>query len=241
MISCVMPTYNQEKFIKQAIDSILAQTHMDFELIIVDDGSTDHTSAIIETYSDPRIKKIRKPNGGTGDALNLGFSYATGKYETWFASDNVLYQTAFERLAGFLDRMPHVDYVYANCDIGVMAADGLREESRKNLSQEVDQTWNREKLFKHYFLGIVWLWLRELREKAGPFQSEPCEDYDAVLRMADAGGRFAFLNENLGWFRRHKANMTNKIMKDPRTGGNPHFYSRLVQEKSRERLAKCKA
>jgi len=235
VISIVMPTYNQGRFIAQAVKSILDQTYGNFELVIVDDGSTDNTPEIISSLTDSRIKKIQKTNGGTGSALNAGFSVTSGQYETWFASDNLLYPKAFERLRWYLDANPSVDYVYANCEIGVMKEDGLTEEFRKNLRQEVDQRWDREKLYRHYFLGIVWMWRKPLRIKAGPFQKEPCEDYDAVLRMADCGGHFAFMDENLGWFRRHRANMTNEIIKRQIAHGDPHYYSKLVQNKSKVR------
>ena len=229
-ISIVMPTYNQSKFIHQAVESILNQTFKDFELVIVDDGSKDNTESILSNYlKDPRIIYIKKDNGGTGSALNEGFEGTRGVYETWFASDNILFPNALETLNNFLDNSSNIDYVYANCDIHVMDEGGLKELQIKNIKEEVDQTWRPEVLLHHYFLGIMWLWRKELR-------LEPCEDYDSVLRMVDAGGRFAFLDINLGWFRRHTENMTHKIMKDNSNKfKDPHFYSKLVQNKSRTR------
>lgn len=236
MISIVMPTYNQGRFIAQAVKSILDQTYGNFELVIVDDGSTDNTPEIISSLTDSRIKKIQKTNGGTGSALNAGFSVTSGQYETWFASDNILYPTAFDELRIYLDQHPDIDYVYGNCDIGIMNAAGDVETARKNLKDEVKQEWVPGKLMNHYFLGIAWLWRKSLREKAGWwFQAEPCEDYDMVLRMEDCGGKFAFHDVNLAWFRRHKENMTNEIMKKKIAGGDPHYYSKLVQRKSKIR------
>jgi glycosyltransferase involved in cell wall biosynthesis len=78
-----MPTWNQGQYIRESIESVLAQTYTDFELIIVDDGSTDDTPSILESYTcDPRVRIIRKDNGGTGSALNAGFAVANGEYET---------------------------------------------------------------------------------------------------------------------------------------------------------------
>ena len=257
-ISLVMPTFNQGKFIREAIDSILNQTFKDVEFIIVDDGSTDNTPQIINDYIEAMgddlacisssetidqyinphlerrlsLKVIRKANGGTGSALNEGFYHARGKYETWFSSDNVLYPEALRTMYDYLEGHPDIDYVYCNCEIGVMDEEtGLHEIMRRNLAREVSQEWKPENLIHHYFLGIVWLWRRELRLKAGDFQLEPCEDYDMVLRMYDAGGRFAYLPECLGWFRRHYGNMSWKIAQS----GDRDRYSRLVQEKSRKR------
>jgi glycosyltransferase involved in cell wall biosynthesis len=235
-ISIVMPTYNQGKFIKAAIDSILAQTFKDFELIIVDDGSTDNTGEMLVPYMgitihDPRLKFIYKKNGGTGSALNVGFDLATGKYETWFASDNIMYPTMLQELNDYLDTHPDIDYVYGNCEIGVMDHTGLVETKRKNIKEEVVQTWDPDVLLHHYILGISWLWRKELRVKAGPFQTEPCEDYDMVLRMVDAGGRFEFYDKCLSWFRRHDENMSKKISKN----NHKIDYSKLVQNKARVR------
>ncbi|MBP7103498.1 MAG: glycosyltransferase, partial [Bacteroidales bacterium] len=61
VISVVMPVYNGERFLREAIDSILNQTYKDFEFIIIDDGSTDQTSAILDTYQDPRIVRLTHP------------------------------------------------------------------------------------------------------------------------------------------------------------------------------------
>ena len=241
-ITVVMPTYNQGKFIRAAVNSILMQTFQDFELIIVDDGSTDNTRMNLsfpefchnfQTEENPsgRIKYIRKENGGTGSALNEGFRHSTGKYETWFSSDNILYPEAYKTMYDYLESHPDIDYVYCNCEIGIMDTSGLIELSRKNLEREVSQEWKPENLIHHYFLGIVWLWRRELREKSGEFQLEPCEDYDMVLRMYQSGGRFAYVPKCLGWFRRHYENMSFTLVKS----GDRDRYSRLVQQKARQR------
>jgi glycosyltransferase involved in cell wall biosynthesis len=234
-ITVVMPTYNQGAFIAQSINSMVAQTYRDFELIIVNDGATDNTGEVIDTYLDyvqhgPVIRTITKDNGGTGSALNAGFKLSTGKYETWFSSDNVLYPKALSVMHDYLETHPDVDYVYCNCEIGIMDQTGKIELERRNLEREVNQEWKPENLVHHYFMGIVWLWRRELREKAGEFQLEPCEDYDMVLRMYAAGGRFAYIPKCLGWFRRHYGNMSWKIA----SSGDRDRYSRLVQNKYRK-------
>lgn len=231
-ISIVMPTFNQAQFIQDAINSILNQTFMDFELIVVNDGSTDDTEKVVLSFLDPRIKYFKKENGGTGSALNEGFRQATGKYETWLSSDNMLYRTAFQEMFDCLEARPDIDYVYGNCEIGVMDSTGLVEDFRKNLKDEISQEWDPNALFQHYFLGIVWLWRRGLREQAGEFQLEPCEDYDMVLRMVEAGGRFYFLDRCLGWFRRHSGNISAKIAR-----GDRHFYPSMVIQKARQRRA----
>ncbi len=210
LVSIVMPTYNQGRFIRAAVDSILAQTYRNFELIIVDDGSTDGTRTYLQTITDPRVRVIVKTNGGTGSALNAGFAVAKGELETWFASDNVLYPKALERLAGVLAVHHQTSFAYGDSDIGVMDQTGEKEVSRSLVSREVGgQRYGQERTLHHYYFGIAWLWRRSLRERAGGmFQAGACEDYDMVLRMEEAGARFELVPEPLAWFRRHPANMT---------------------------------
>lgn len=230
-LSVVMPTFNYARFLPEALDSILAQTFRDWELVIVDDASTDGTERVCRNYADrdPRIRYVRRSlNGGTGAALNDGFSLVSGGLETWWASDNVLYSNAWEELVHFLHLHPDVDHVYANNDIGIMDETGLLELRRVNLWDEVDQTWDPIRLSRGYFLGCVWAWRRALRETIGPFQPEPCEDYDFALRAVEAGFRFAHHNVCLGWFRRHPANVTA-------TRAKPEGRTLFVHEKARLR------
>ena len=81
MISIIMPVYNGERFVADAIGSILMQTIADWELIVVNDGSTDGTQAVLECFAgDPRIRLLRKENGGVSSARNAGIAAATGEY-----------------------------------------------------------------------------------------------------------------------------------------------------------------
>ena len=88
VFTVIIPTYNRENFLKRTIDSILSQTFKDFELIIVDDGSTDHTKALIDRYEDDRIVYFYKENGGQNSATNLGIQNAKGEYIAFCDSDD---------------------------------------------------------------------------------------------------------------------------------------------------------
>ncbi len=72
IFTIIIPTYNREQFLKRTIDSILMQTFKDFELLIIDDGSTDHTKDLIDTYGDNRIIYHYKENGGQNSVVNVG-------------------------------------------------------------------------------------------------------------------------------------------------------------------------
>lgn len=86
--SIIMPGYNVEDYIKRAVDSVLNQTFDDYELIIVDDGSTDKTKEICDEFKDEKTKVIHKKNGGLSDARNEGFKKATGEYIIFMDSDD---------------------------------------------------------------------------------------------------------------------------------------------------------
>lgn len=88
-ISVIMPVYNGEKYLKNSIESIISQTFVDFEFIIVNDGSTDKTEEIILSYKDPRIKYFQKNNSGIVDSLNLALEHAKGEYVARIDADDI--------------------------------------------------------------------------------------------------------------------------------------------------------
>lgn len=90
LVSILMPAYNAEAFIGQAIQSVLAQSYPNWELLVVDDGSTDGTASVLDEFSDPRIRRFRQPNGGIGSARNLGLSQVRGDFLAFLDSDDVL-------------------------------------------------------------------------------------------------------------------------------------------------------
>ena len=89
MVSIIVPVYNTEKFLHRCIDSILAQTYTDFELLLIDDGSKDSSGAICDEYAvkDARVRVFHKENGGVSSARNLGLDNAKGEWITFVDSD----------------------------------------------------------------------------------------------------------------------------------------------------------
>ena len=124
-VSIVLPVYNGERYLAQAIESVLNQTFTDFELILVNDCSTDSTEEIIERYAskDPRIVYLKNEvNLKLPASLNRGFSVAKGQYLTWTSDDNLYMPTAIEHMAEFLDRNPKTALVY--CDMELIDENG---------------------------------------------------------------------------------------------------------------------
>lgn len=108
LISIIMPVYNGERFIQEAIDSVLAQTENDFELIIVDDGSTDATLAILETYGD-RLTVLRQQNSGHAAARNAAAKISRGHWIAMIDADDLWHP---EKLAHQLAVSGDADLIY---------------------------------------------------------------------------------------------------------------------------------
>ncbi len=100
MVSVIIPIYNVEKYLRECVDSVLAQTYTDLEIILVDDGSPDNCGAICDEYAarDSRIKVIHKKNGGLSDARNAGLKIARGEYIYFLDSDDYIRNDAVEKL-----------------------------------------------------------------------------------------------------------------------------------------------
>ncbi|MHB8577692.1 MAG: glycosyltransferase family 2 protein, partial [Dehalococcoidia bacterium] len=96
-VSVVMVTYNHERYIGDAVQSVLAQTFSDFELIIVNDGSVDGTERIIRTLPDPRVTYIQQQNQGPSAAVNTGIAFASGKFVAFMTGDDVCHPSRLER------------------------------------------------------------------------------------------------------------------------------------------------
>jgi len=108
-LTVVMPVYNGEKYLQEAIDSVLAQTFEDFELLVIDDASKDHSVEIIQSYTDPRIRLVRNPvNSGVAHVRNLGLQEAKGEFLAWMDCDDLIDPKKFQIQIDFLRKKPKV-------------------------------------------------------------------------------------------------------------------------------------
>lgn len=117
--SVIIPTFNRSKLLKNTIESILNQEYSNFELIIIDDGSTDNTEQIVCSITDERIKYFRKTNGERGAARNYGLSKSTGNYIVYFDSDDIMYPKCLLLANNFISNnlqteIFHIDYEIKN-------------------------------------------------------------------------------------------------------------------------------
>ena len=114
LISVIIPLYNAEQTIRKTLDSILQQTYSNIEVLVIDDGSTDSSNAIVKSYNDTRIKLIEKANGGVSSARNLGIKYAIGDYIAFCDSDDVWDLQKLEIQANVLRRDLSIDFIGCN-------------------------------------------------------------------------------------------------------------------------------
>jgi len=118
MVSIVLPVYNGERFVAEAIECALAQSYSSFELIIVDDGSTDGTPEILNQYEGrPNVRVIQQSNRKLPGALNTGFAAARGEFFTWISDDNRMHPEMVATLAEFLAEHSGVEMVFADEDL----------------------------------------------------------------------------------------------------------------------------
>ena len=116
-VSVITPVYNGESYIAKAINSLLSQTLGDWELIVVNDGSTDSTPQILEGFSDQRIRIIQQQNSGEARARNVGLNSAGGEYVAFLDADDSYFPNALEDLSSFLDTHPQYDVVFSDGQI----------------------------------------------------------------------------------------------------------------------------
>ena len=118
-MSIVLPVYNGERYLQESIDSILSQTHKNWELIIIDDCSTDKSSSIAKQYAeqDKRIHYYRNEvNLKLPKSLNRGFSLSKGNYLTWTSDDNQFLPNAISKMVKTL-KDNQADFVFASCNV----------------------------------------------------------------------------------------------------------------------------
>jgi glycosyltransferase involved in cell wall biosynthesis len=106
MVSVIVPLFNKAPYVQRAIDSIVRQTHADFELIVVDDGSTDGGDRLVEAMHDPRLRLIRQSNAGPGAARNTGIAAASGSLLAFLDADDEWMPTFLERNVALIEAEP---------------------------------------------------------------------------------------------------------------------------------------
>jgi len=204
-VSIVIPMYNAAKWVGQTLDSLVKQSFKNFEILVVDDGSTDDSKKVVDQFSfDRRLKYFYKENGGTGSALNHGHERARGRYVTWCASDNIYYKNFVETLYLALKEgeKASVELVYS--DFHFIAEDNRAIELVKH---ERPQTG--KDLIEGYDIGMSFMYTKALWDKAGPFWEKICEDFNFAVKAAQYTN-FGLVKMPLAGFRIHGDQLTQR-------------------------------
>jgi len=187
LVSVVLPTYNLARHVGEAIESVLAQTYSRYELLVVDDGSTDNTKEVVGKYlSDRRVTYIHKENGGCSSAYNRGLSEARGGYIAFLEHDDMWMPEKLQLQVQVLEDNPEFGMVHS--DVSVINEQGVI--TRKSGNRERQS--HNGMVFEEFFMSDVViaplstvLVRTECLAKTGKFDEElPWDDYGFLLRLA---------------------------------------------------------
>jgi alpha-1,3-rhamnosyltransferase len=216
LVSTVIPAYNHESFVEEAIRSVLDQSFRGLELIVINDGSTDGTDAVIRRVhrdTGERFRYVSKNNEGLVRTLNLGLQMARGKYFAQFGSDDVLLPDAVARQAERLESRP---------DLGLVCGDACYLEGRNRTDRRMlgsrgsryfrSPDMYRELLLHNFIINMTVMYRRERLVEVGGFDENIpwFEDWDAVLRVAERHP-IDYIDAPLGHYRLHPTNTHKRL------------------------------
>jgi glycosyltransferase involved in cell wall biosynthesis len=186
-VSIIVPTYNRAHLVTETIDSILAQTFKDFELIVVDNESTDNTDEVIKSYTDGRIRYFRNQNNGlVAVNRNYGINKANGEYIAFCDDDDLWMPEKLERQVKLLDLNKELGLVYS--DSYIMDENGNLERYTLLSSSKLFRGNVFDKLFQMNFIPMLTVMIRrEVLSRVGGFDPKYiiAQDYDLWLRIAE--------------------------------------------------------
>ncbi len=210
MISVVLPTYNGARYLRESIESVLRQTTPEWELIIVDDCSTDETPAIADAYArqDARIRVIHNAeNQKLPRSLNIGFAAARGEYLTWTSDDNRYLPEALEKMRAYLAE--HGDVYLVCARVRLIGADGQRFVS-KGFPEGVLPPFRRELMSYCDLVGACFMYRHEVLDAIGGYDPDffCVEDYEYWLRIYENFSRVESIPDFLYEYRFHEHSLT---------------------------------
>jgi glycosyltransferase involved in cell wall biosynthesis len=203
IVSVIIPTFNREKFLPQAMHSILDQAFTDLELVIVDDGSTDNTKYVVAQINDPRIRYVFQNNQGRGAAINKGIEASQGKYICKLDSDDWHLSDSITSLVTQIDENP---------EWGVVAGGYILVDEKGGRIAEVSP-WveSPEPDLQRWLTACPVLWpgaliRREWIDRIGGFDPQITwgDDWDYGLRLARAGCKMGWLKKAVFCYRQHE-------------------------------------
>lgn len=224
-VSIVVPAWNEETRIEKSLRSIRSQTYQDYEVIIVDDCSSDNTAAVVQEFikdwDGAKLICRHEPSSrnGPAEALNTGFHYVRGEFSTWWSADCWMDPRFLESLVPVLEEHPEAAMVYAdNVDIRKGKTEILRVRDDAH-----------EDIIEGNGLGSCWLWRTHTKDLVGDYVPIASEDRDMHIRMSNYGP-FIRVPRVLGTWIGHGDNVTSRLIEP-----NDAMQSRALRAKHKIR------
>ncbi len=205
-LSVVTISYNQARFLEEAIRSVVSQKNGQVEYIVVDPGSRDGSRQIIEKYSDQIDHIVLELDSGPPDGLNNGFSKATGEVLAYLNADDCFLPGAFETMLQFFEKHPHYDVVSGN---------GYRIDAQGDIIRRIYSTRFSRRLYGYggcQNIQQATFFKREVFERTNGFNVEnrTCWDTELLVDMALQGARFGSIHSRIASFRIHGESITGR-------------------------------
>ncbi|MEM7595767.1 MAG: glycosyltransferase [Cyanobacteria bacterium P01_A01_bin.83] len=209
-VSVIIPAYNGERYLAAAIDSIFEQTFTDYEIIVVDDGSTDNTSQIARQYG-AAVQYLSQTNQGVAASRNLGLSTAKGEYIAFLDQDDVFLPHKLASQVDLLDQDPNLGMV--NSGWQITNQEGELQAAVEPWQQIPELTTANLIIWKPVFLGAMLFRQSWLKQTAG-FDTTLSQtpDVDLVMGLAKLGCRAAWVEQTTVQYRQHETNASKNTL-----------------------------
>jgi len=229
LISCIVPVYNGERYLREALDSIVAQTYRPVEIIVVDDGSTDGTSALVADCGD-QVRYLFQPNAGTAAACNLGLERAQGDFMAFLAADDLWHPEKLMRQISRFEVRPNLDLCVSY--VQNFWIPELREEAERFHNHRISRPVPG-------YVPQTLLARRALFETVGHFNValRHADSTDWFLRVIEHGAVIDILPDALVYRRIHQSNLSRRMASASR-----QEYVELVKttlDRRRRHMAAC--
>ena len=200
LISCIVPVFNGERYLGEALESILKQSYQSLQIIVVDDGSTDGTAAVIDHYEE-QVRFLRQPNAGTAVARNSGLNAAEGEFVAFLDADDLWHPEKLERQMARFQARPELDYCVAHAQ-NFWVPELIEEERRfrdHRISKPLPGYATGTLLARHALFGTVGLFNPNIKH---------ADDTEWFLRVSEHGAAMELLPDVLLYRRLHQTNLS---------------------------------
>ncbi len=236
MISVIIPAYNSENYIEKAINSVLNQTYQNFEIIIINDGSTDNTEEVIKQFTDSRIKYIYQANQGVSAARNKAIELSDGDYIAFLDADDVWHPEKLQIQLNCFKKNPDINLVYSNIKM-------IEESTDIEFIKNFDNFKTRKNLIKNLILTpfncpspSTVLLKKECLPEAGLFDKNLTvgEDLDLWLRIA-VKNNFYCIKKPLATAIRRQNGITRTLDPTKAIENNIYILNKFFNETDKEK------